>query len=362
MRRHVDYHLLALTLVLLVGGLLVIASASFDLSRKNFGMPYYYLLHQGAAALIGLAALGVCAAIPYRTWKKFALPLLAASLLLVAAVLLPEVGVVRGGAARWLDIGPLSLQPSEILKLSLILYLASWLDRRKAQSKGFASAFVPFLAIVGIVSVLLILQPDIGTLVIIAGSATVLYFLGGGRLPQLAAFAVLALAGLVAVIQLAPYRVARLLVFLNPSLDPQGIGYHLSQALIAIGSGGFWGRGFGQSIQKFSYLPEPIGDSVFAVMVEEFGFLGAVIAATLFFAWLLRAMAVARQTTDFFGKLLVAGLASTITLQAFINMAAISGLLPLAGIPLPFFSYGGTALVVTLAMVGIMLNVSKRTT
>ena len=361
MRRSVDYPFLTITLILLIGGLLVVSSASVVISQENFGTSYYYLWHQAGAAAVGLVGLVAFQAIHYRVWKRLALPLLVASLLLIAAVLLPGVGVVRGGAARWLDIGPLSLQPSEILKLSLILYLASWLDRRKAQLKSFASAFVPFLAIVGIVAVLLILQPDIGTLAIIAGSATVLYFLGGGRLPQLAAFAILAIAGLAAVIQLAPYRVARLLVFLNPSLDPQGIGYHLSQALIAIGSGGFWGKGFGQSIQKFSYLPEPIGDSVFAVMVEEFGFLGAVITAALFFAWLLRAIAIARHTTDFFGKLLVAGLASTITLQAFIHMAAISGLLPLTGIPLPFFSYGGTALVMTLAMVGIILNVSKHT-
>ncbi|MDP3727567.1 MAG: putative lipid II flippase FtsW [bacterium] len=359
MRRHVDYPLLVITLTLLITGLLIISSASVVISQKNFGTPYYYLLRQGIAALIGLAALFILQTVPYRLWKKLSLPFLVASLLLVAAVLFPQFGITFGGAARWLNVGPISIQPSEILKLSLILYLASWLDKKKTQSKGFVTVFVPFLAIIGVVGTLLAFQPDIGTLLITGGAAVILYFLGGGRFTQLAALLVLAAAALAAIIQVAPYRVARLLVFWRPDLDPQGIGYHISQAAIAIGTGGFWGRGFGQSIQKFNYLPEPIGDSVFAVIVEEFGFFGGLLLASLFFIFLLRAIGIARAAPDFFGKLVVAGFASLITFQAFINMAAISGLMPLTGIPMPFISYGGTALVVMLAMVGIMLNVSK---
>lgn len=361
MRRHVDYPFLAITLILLTAGLFVVSSASMDISRKNFGPPYYYLLRQGLSALIGLGALFAAQAIPYKFWKKIALPLLALSLLAVASVFFTQFGFTSGGASRWLRLGPFSVQPSEILKLSLILYLASWLDTKKGQAKGFTTAFVPFLVVVGIVAALLLLQPDIGTLVVIGGSAVILYFLGGGRISQLVTFALLAAAGLVAVVQAAPYRLARFLVFFNRGLDPQGIGYHISQALIAIGSGGFWGRGFGQSIQKFSYLPEPIGDSVFAVVVEEFGFLGASALIALFFAFFLRAIAIARSAPDFFSKLLITGMTSLILLQAVINMAAISGLLPLTGIPLPFISYGGTSLIVTLTMAGIILNVSKHT-
>ncbi len=361
MRRHLDYPLLAITLVLLVAGLAVVSSASIVISERNFGTPYYYFFRHALYALVGLGALFVCQAVPYKLWKKLSLPLLGASLLLVAAVFIPELGLKLGGASRWLSIGPLSVQPSEILKLSLILYLASWLDKKKGQAKSFTTAFVPFLVIMGVVGALLVLQPDIGTLLVTAGGAVILYFLGGGRFPQLAAFGVLAAAALAAVVQVAPYRLNRFLVFLKPDLDPQGIGYHISQALIAIGSGGFWGRGFGQSIQKFNYLPEPISDSVFAIIVEEFGFFGGIALGSLFFLFLLRAITIARRAPDFFGKLLVAGIASTIVLQAFINMAAISGLMPLTGIPLPLISYGGTALVVTLAMVGIMLNVSKHT-
>lgn len=362
MRRHIDYPLLAIALTLLVAGIAVVSSASIVISEKNFGTLYYYVFRHAMYALAGLGALFLCQAIPYKAWKKLSLPLLGISLLFVAAVFIPELGLKLGGAVRWLKIGPVSVQPSEILKLSLILYLASWLDKKKGQSKGFATAFVPFLIIMGVVGALLGLQPDIGTLLVTAGGAVILYFLGGGRFPQLAAFGLLAAAAFAAVVRVAPYRLNRFLVFLKPDLDPQGIGYHISQALIAIGTGGFWGRGFGQSIQKFNYLPEPISDSVFAVIVEEFGFFGGVLLGALFFLFLLRALAIARRAPDFFGKLLVAGMASIIVLQAFVNMAAISGLMPLTGIPLPFISYGGTALVVTLAMVGIMLNVSKHTT
>ena len=359
--RRLDRPLLILTLLLLAGGVVVMSSASIVISEKNFGTPYHYLIRHAVAALVGLAALAVMQAIPYRLWRKLALPFLVASLLLIAAVFLPQLGFSFGGASRWLRIGSISIQPSEILKISLILYLASWLDRKKGQSKSFTTAFVPFLVVIGIVGVLLALQPDIGTLIIIGGSAVILYFLGGGRILQLAALAMLAAGALAAIIRVAPYRVNRLLVFLNPELEPQGIGYHISQALITIGSGGFFGRGFGQSIQKFSYLPEPLGDSIYAIIVEEFGFLGGIATAALFFLFFLRAIAITRRAPDFLGKLLVAGFASLITLQAFINMAAISGLLPLTGVPLPFISYGGTSLVAALAMVGIMLNVSKRT-
>lgn len=354
-----DRPLLFLTLGLVVAGLFIISSVSVAASQKNFGTPYYYLLHQGLAALVGVGALLIMQAIPYRIWKKLALPLLIAALLLAAAVFVPKLGLSLGGAQRWLKVGPFSIQPSEILKISLILYLAGWLAKKRGHGAGLISTFVPFLIIVGIVGAIIILQRDIGTFLAVGGSAVILYFLGGGRVTQVVALILLAAIALAVLVQVAPYRLNRILVFLDPDLDPQGIGYHISQALLAIGSGGFWGRGFGQSIQKYNYLPEPMGDSVFAIIVEEFGFIGGLVLSSLFFAFFLRAIALARQAPDFFGKFLIAGFASLITLQAFINMAAISGFLPLTGITLPFISYGGTSLVATLAMVGVMLNVSK---
>ncbi len=363
MRRHIDYPLLTITLVLVLAGLLIVSSASVALSQKNFGNIYAYLLHQALyGGLVGLGALTVTQAIPYSFWRKVALPLLILSLGLVAAVFIPELGVESGGARRWLEVFGFSFQPSEALKFSVILYVSSWLERKRGEVYGFTSAFIPFVVIITIAGALLILQPDIGTLLVIVGGATVLYFLGGGRLSQLSALAILGVVSLLAVIRAAPYRLNRILVFFNPSFDSQGVGYHLGQALLAIGSGGFFGRGFGHSIQKYSYLPEPIGDSIFAVVVEELGFLGALLLIAAFFLFLWRVIAIAKRAPNFFGKLLAAGLGSMIVLQAFVNMAAISGLLPLTGIPLPFISYGGTSLVMTLAMVGIILNVSKRAT
>lgn len=357
----VDRPLLFITLALLLGGLLIVSSASVVISQKNFNTPYYYLLRQSLAALVGIAAALITQAIPYKIWKKLAPILLLAAFLLSAAVFIPELGLSLGGAKRWLKIGPINFQPSELLKISLILYLASWLEKKRGRISGFTSAFVPFLAVISIAGAILVLQRDIGTLLVVATSAIILYFLGGGKISQVAAIAALAIAALLTLVQIAPYRVNRFLVFFNPELDPQGIGYHINQALIAIGTGGFWGRGFGQSIQKYNYLPEPTGDSIFAIIVEEFGFFGSVILIGVFLAFFFRAMLIARQAPDLFAKLLVAGLASLIMLQVFINIAAISGFLPLTGIPLPFVSYGGTALVVNLAMVGIILNVSKHT-
>ena len=336
-----------------------ISSASVVVSQKNFNTPYYYFLHQGLAVLIGLAAAIAAYLIPYKIWKKLALPLLILAFLLSAAVFMPKLGLAFGGAQRWLKLGPLNLQPSELLKISLILYLASWLEKKRGHVSGFTSAFMPFLVVMSLVGILLVLQRDIGTLLVIAGSAAILYFLGGGKVSQMAMLAVLAALALLAIVQVAPYRVNRFLVFFNPGLEPQGIGYHINQALIAIGTGGFWGRGFGQSIQKYNYLPEPIGDSVFAIVVEEFGFFGALVLIAVFIAFFLRAIKIARNAPDLFGKLLVSGLASLIILQAFINMAAISAFLPLTGLPLPFISYGGTTLVMNLFAVGIILNVSK---
>lgn len=359
MRRRVDRPLFILAIILTVAGLLVISSASVVVSQKNFGTPYYYFLHQLAAAGVGFAFLLIFQAIPYRVWKRFGLPLLILSLLLGALVFAPNLGLEFGGATRWLKAGPISLQPSEIIKLSLILYLAGWLDKRKSQAKGFVSTFLPFVMVVGAVASLLVLQKDIGTLIVVGGGAAALYTLGGGRISQLLALAALGVGGVFVLALIEPYRWQRIQAFLNADADPLGVGYHIKQALIAIGSGGFWGRGFGQSIQKYNYLPEPIGDSVFAVVVEEFGFFGGFILALLLFAFFIRCIQITRRAPDFFGKLLVSGIASLVAFQAFINMAAISGLLPLTGIPLPFVSYGGTSLVVTLAMVGIALNVSK---
>lgn len=356
----VDKPLLYTTAVLLAGGFLVLASASIVLSQKNFGTIGYYTMRQFLMGGLGGAALFLISLhMPYHWWRRAALPLMIFSFLLLAVLFIPELSLAAGGARRWIDLGFLSFQPSEILKLSFVIYLASWLDARRQEVASVPYGMIPFAIMLGIVGVFILMQPDIGTLGVIGLTAVALYFIGGGRKTQVAAFAALAVAVFYFVVQLAPYRLARIAVFLNPHLDPQGIGYQIKQAFIAIGSGGFFGLGFGKSLQKYSYLPEPIGDSIFAVYAEELGFLGSVILISLFSFFLWRGIKIARNAPDVFGKFLAAGVVISITSQAFINMAAISGLLPLTGIPLPFVSYGGTSLAITLASVGILLNISK---
>ncbi len=362
MPHSLDKALLINIIVLLAGGILIVASASIGLAQKNFGTISYYALRQFLyGGLGGIAVFFVIQHVYYRHWKKAALPLMILSFVLLALVFFPEFGYSSGGARRWLAFGPVSFQPSELLKLSFIIYLATWLDARRREVASIAYGAVPFVLMLGAISIFLVMQPDIGTLGVIVATAGILYFLGGGRVSQMATITVFGLALFYILVQLAPYRLNRFLVFLNPGLDPQGIGYQINQALIAIGSGGFFGAGFGKSIQKFNYLPEPMGDSVFAVYAEELGFLGAILLIAAFCFLLFRGIMIARKAPDTFGKLLAAGISIGVIVQAFVNMGAISGLLPLTGIPLPFVSYGGSALMITMASMGILVNISKYT-
>ncbi len=358
----VDKPLLSVIAVLVIGGFLILASASMVLSQKHYGTSTYYILHQVFYAGI-LGAIGFLAgvSIPYRWWRRAALPLMLFSLVLASLLFFPGIGVMSGGAKRWLDLGPFSFQPSELLKFSFVVYLASWLDSKREKIRSISQGLIPFAVMMAVVGMFLVMQPDIGTLGVIAATAGLLYFIGGGRVAQIAGLAVFGLIILYFLIQAAPYRLDRIRTFLNPALDPQGTGYQITQALIGIGSGGFFGQGLGKSAQKYHYLPEPMGDSIFAVFAEEMGFLGALVLIALFAFFLLRGLTVAKRAPDVFGKLLAAGIAVLITVQAFVNMATISGLLPLTGIPLPFVSYGGTALVINMLSVGVLLNISKHT-
>lgn len=361
--RAIDRPFLIITGLLLVSGLIILSSASIVISQRNLGTFYGYTLrHALYGFVIGSAAFYCIQNIYYRLWKKFSFPILLLAFILMGLVFFPVLGFSAKGAVRWLNLRYFTIQPAEFLKLALIIYLASWLDARKHDMKKSSRVFIPFIIIMGAVGIFLILQPDIGTLLITAGSASLLYFFGGGKIHQIIALALLALLLLVTIAQVFPqygYLLTRLNSFRNPEDDPQGAGYQVRQSAIAIGSGGFWGVGFGQSRQKYSYLPEPMNDSIFAIFTEETGLLGAFLLILFFLAFLWRGFTIARRAPDFFGRLLVIGIVSGITLQAFINMGAIAGLLPLTGIPLPFISYGGTALVATLAGSGIVANVSK---
>ncbi len=248
-----------------------------------------------------------------------------------------------------------------MMKLSLIIYLAAWMESRREKIKDFFEGLVPFLAVLAFLSFLLIKQPDMGTLGVITLIAISIFFVSGSRLSHMLGIALGGFLILLAMIKMEVYRMNRLLVFLHPELDPQGIGYQINQALLAIGSGGIWGVGLGNSLQKFNYLPEPVGDSIFAIIGEELGLLGGIVLIVLFLILSLRGLQIAKRAPDIFSLLLSVGIISWIFFQSFINICAISGIMPLTGIPLPFISYGGTSIVFLMAGVGILLNISKQT-
>lgn len=354
-----DLGLLILILGLTVFGVIILASASGPTGFARFEDSYYFVKHQLLFGVLpGIIAMLVMMRIPYRTWKRFALPLFIISIVLLVLVFVPGIRAEYGTARSWIRLGPLSMQPSEIVKLTFLLYLAAWLERRGEGVRDFRSGLIPFVLLLGLVMAFLILEPDTGSTAIIVVQAIAVYFVAGSRLSHLALLGGGGLALLALLIKVSPYRAARLMTFLHPELDPQGVGYHVNQALLAVGSGGFFGLGLGHSRQKFQYLPEVHGDSIFAVLAEELGFFVSAALVVLFLLFLWRGIRVAAHAPDRFGKLLAVGILAWIVFQAFINIGAMLGLTPLTGVPLPFISYGGTALVTTLAAAGLLLNIS----
>ncbi len=355
-----DKPFLYATLALFIVGLIILSSASIAVSYKDHGSAAYYTLRQlMLGGIMGIVALFLCQLMPYRFWKQLALPLIIISFILIAFIFIPQISYNAGGARRWIKLGMFSFQPSEILKLGFIVYLASWLDARRKDIRSISYGMMPFVLMVSIIGIFLMMQKDLGTFAVILATAGIMYFLGGGNISQIGSMLIFGIIIIYFLIEMTPYRLARVTVFLNPSQDPRGLSYHINQAFIAIGSGGFWGLGFGRSLQKYNYLPEPMTDSIFAIFAEEMGFIGVCALCILFGFFFLRALIIAKKAPDIFGKLLAMGLAVSIMTQVFINMAAISGLVPLTGITLPFISYGGTSFAITMGMAGIILNISK---
>ena len=292
-------------------------------------------------------------------WRQYAFYLFIATLLLTLAVFVPGLGFAHGGAHRWIIIGSFSLQPSEIFKFGFIIYTATWLSGMKSHIGDLKRGTLPFIGLLIVGGVPLLLQPDTDTYLLMATAGIGMFIIAGGRIRDVCAMGIAAVLLLAILAFSRPYIMSRITIFLNPLADPQGAGYQIKQSLIAVGSGGFVGRGFGQSIQKFEYLPEPIGDSIFAVYAEEFGFVGSVILVLLFSGFALRGYRIASHAPDLFGMLIVVGIITLIIGQVFLNIAAMLAIAPLSGLTLPFISHGGTSLFVTLAAVGIVLNVSK---
>jgi len=354
-----DYILALIVFLLSLFGLVMIYSASSVIAQENFGSSYYFALHQLRPLIIGLLLMIGVYFVDYRLWRKIALPLYLANIVLLLAVFLPGIGRSFGGAHRWVGIGSFIFQPSELIKLTFLIYFASWLERKGGDVRHFASGFVPFIILMIVLGILIMGQPDLGTLSVIVTTAVIIYFISGARYKHIAITIAGAIALLLILIKVEPYRMQRFLVFLNPSGQTLGAAYHINQALLAIGSGGLWGLGFGQSKQKYLYLPQAHTDSIFAIIAEELGFIrvSLVLAAYVFIAW--RGFKIAREAPDNFAKYLATGITTWITVQALINIGAMLNIVPLTGIPLPFISYGGSSLIINLASIGILLNISK---
>ena len=348
---------------LLFLGLLTLASASFSLSENIYGAPltlFYRQLVFGVG--IGLVLFWVGLRIPVAFYRKYAPFILLGALFLTALVLIPGVGIARGGARRWLGAGGMTFQPSEALKLAFVVYLSSWMATRQKVLGTWREGFFPFIVITALVGVFIFLEPDIGTLGVFALTALALFFVGGGKTSQILLAVLLGALLLALIIYFEPYRRDRVLAFFHPEQYEQSKSWQSDQALIAIGSGGLFGHGLGYSRQKFQYLPEPAGDAIFAVYAEELGFFGVLILFALFLGFFLRGMLIAARARDIFSKLLASGITLLVIVQVIVNIAAISRAFLLTGIPLPFMSHGGSALAFLLFEMGILLHISRRTT
>lgn len=354
-----DRIFLFITLLLTVVGFLVFMSASLGLVAREGASFTTVALKQAGIALAGIVIMIIMSNIDVKRYRKIAFFIFLASLGLTALVFVPQFGFTHGGATRWLTLGSYTFQPAEFLKIASVLFLAALFSRYKDRIALPVRALLPFLLIAGSAGALMLKQPDTGTFLVIFCALLAIYIGAGARFKYIFAILICCVLAVGALSYFRPYVAERFTTFFNPASDTQGSGYQIEQARIAIGSGGITGRGFGQSIQKFSYLPEPMGDSIFAVAAEEFGLVGAVSIIVLFAFFCLRGLKIAAKSKDNFSRLLAIGIIVLITAQALINIGAIIGIMPLTGIPLSFVSQGGTALIFTLAEAGIILSISK---
>ena len=347
------------TLLLVVVGLFVFSSASLGLVAREGANFLTVVLKQAAIAGVGIIVMIIVSNIDVKKYRKLSPFIFVASLILTVLVFVPHIGFSHGGATRWLSFGPYTFQPAEFLKIASVIFLAALLSGYKDKIALSAKSLIPFALIAGSVAILMFKQPDNGTFLVIFFALLAVYVASGAKLMHIGVIFLVCVMTIAGLAYFRPYVASRFTTFLHPSADAQGSGYQIQQALIAVGSGGVTGRGFGQSIQKFNFLPEPIGDSIFAVAAEEFGFAGTISIILIFVFFALRGLKIASASKDVFGRLLAIGIVVLITAQAIINIASIIGVMPLTGIPLSFVSQGGTALMFTMVEAGMILNISK---
>jgi len=351
--KRADFFLIFAVFILTIFGLIMVYDASVVEAAEQFGDRFHYLKYQSFYALLGWILLLIAGHIDYHKYKKWIRWLVTINIVFLLLVLIPGIGMSIKGARRWIDLGFTTYQPSETFKTIAVLYLASWLEKRRSIAEFFT--YIIF------VLSLIIFQPDLGTAIVLISTAFILYFVSGAELKQFILVSFTAfLIGLLLIFTSA-YRKERFMTFISNSTDSLGNSYHIQQVLISIGSGGLTGLGIGQSLQKYRYVPEAMGDSIFAIMGEELGFLGTSLFIVLYMIVIWKGFKIAQRAPDMFGRLTALGLISWIGVQFCVNLASMVSLVPLTGVPLPLISYGGTSLIVTLVSFGILLNISKQT-
>ena len=346
---------------ILIFGLIMLSSASSVVAYIKFSDSYYYFKHQLFGLSLGLIAFWFFSRVDYHLWKRYAFWFLIFSVTLLLLVFIPGLSAHYGKARSWISIFGFSLQPSEFVKLSFLLYLAAWLERRGKRLEDFSQGIGPFVFVLGIIALLMVLQPDIGTLSIIATTSVMVYFVAGGKIRHVIGIILFGVFGFVTLVYFTPYQMDRFKCLMDPNYSSQDVCYQINQSLIAIGSGGILGRGFGASRQKFFYLPEVYSDSIFVIISEETGLIFSVALVLLFLILFYRGAMVAKRAPDGFGQILAIGIVSWFIIQVIFNIGGMVNILPMTGVPLPFISYGGSAILASLAAVGILVNISKQT-
>ncbi|MEK7120739.1 MAG: FtsW/RodA/SpoVE family cell cycle protein [Patescibacteria group bacterium] len=356
----VDKPFFILVITLMLVGFFIFSSASLALLTKEnntFGLIAGKQLVLGV--VLGLVLMFIFSKIHYSFWNRCSLYIFLFSLFLTFLVFLPNLGFSHGGATRWIDLKFITFQPAEILKFGFVIYFATWLASFKDKTDKFKFGLLPLFIILGLTAIPLLLQPDTDTFLIIAIGAVAMYFASGARWRDILIIILIGLIGFAVLLYNKPYLQARISTYLNPTADQQDTGYQLRQSLIAIGSGEIFGRGFGKSLQKYTYLPEPMGDSIFAVFAEEWGIIGSVTLILLFVLLTLRGFKIATNSPNMWSGLVIIGIMTMIITQSFVNIASMLGVIPLSGTPLVFISQGGSSMLFALAEMGLILNISK---
>ncbi|MBI4745230.1 MAG: putative lipid II flippase FtsW [Deltaproteobacteria bacterium] len=359
MERRFDTILFIAVMALLAIGVVMVYSSSSIVAMKRYNDGYYFLKKQLFFASVGVFFMLVVSRIDYRIYQRLAYPLLGVALISLVLVLIPQAGTDIAGARRWFRVGGFTFQPAEFMKLVMVIYMAHSLSKKGERVKAFSVGIVPHIMVLGFTLLLMMLQPDFGTSMAIAAVVFIMLYSAGARVTHLLSLALLSLPAVYLLVFRVAYRKKRIMAFLNPWDDPQNVGFQIVQSFLAFGSGGAFGAGLGEGRQKMFYLPESFTDFIFSNIAEETGLLGVIVIITLFFTVIFCGLKMSFRMSDPFGRYLALGLTLVIGLQAFINMAVVMGLLPTKGLPLPFISYGGSSIVMTLIGVGILLNISS---